>query len=592
MSSCVGESDLRRFHAGELDDSNASQVRAHLDECAACKQRDAELIAEHEEFVSQLRGLSLSERRKATHAPAAHGAEATVTQAPAPHGAAATATQAPVAAPEPALAIEGYEILQELYRGGQGVVYKAFQESMKRKVAIKVLLDGAYASASARRRFEREIELVASLKHPNIIAVHDSGVTSDNRPYYLMDYIQGQPLDKYIRRTQLTLEDTLRLFGRVCDALSYAHQRGVIHRDLKPSNILVDAEGSPRVLDFGLAKNLAGPADRVLSVTGQVVGTLPYMSPEQAQGSTGEIDTRTDVYALGVILYELLTGNYPYAVVGRMADILRNIVEAPPAAPSSQWSPESGVSRRKSKWFQSGKCPIDDEIQTIVMRCLAKEQERRYQTAGGLLRDVERYLAGEPIEAKRDSAWYVIRKLAARHVYATVVVVCLAVMITSFGAISFFQYQQVRQALRDKTKSDAVAKQSSIQLAAIGESTHPAVRQMALGWFLLEWRANRLDRAQEIRRQTLATSPERAVMDFLVNNACPLDRLLTTLPEDRASLAYFAAGARHLKEERPAEALDAFERCLALQGDAWLASAAGARVRQLRAGVALGKSTE
>ncbi|MGB0717541.1 MAG: serine/threonine protein kinase [Phycisphaerae bacterium] len=180
----------------------------------------------------------------------------------------------------PAL-IPGYHVLHELHRGGQAIVYQAVQQSTKRKVAIKILLDGKHASPAARRRFEREVELVAQLKHPNIISIFDSGRTDDGYDYCIMDYIRGVPLTQFARNNKLALEDRLKLLATVCDAVKYAHQKGVIHRDLKPSNILVDSEGVPQVLDFGLAKQLTDSTDSMLSLTGQVVGTLPYMSPEQ-----------------------------------------------------------------------------------------------------------------------------------------------------------------------------------------------------------------------------------------------------------------------------------------------------------------------
>ena len=491
------------------------------------------------------------------------------------------------------LVLEGYDIIGELHRGGQGAVYKAYQKSMKRDVAIKVLLGGAYASDSAKRRFEREIELIASLKHPNIVAVHDSGVTSDGQPYCVMDYVEGKPLDAHVRASQSTLEETLTLFGKICDAVTYAHQRGVIHRDLKPSNILIDADGSPKVLDFGLAKNLAGPVDRVLSVTGQVVGTLPYMSPEQAQGVTDEIDTRTDVYALGVILYELLTGHYPYPVVGKMAEILNNIVATPATVPSHQWTPESGVSRSKSKRFRSGRCPIDDEVQTIVLRCLSKERERRYQSAGGLLRDIERYLAGEPIEAKRDSTWYLLRKLAVRHTVASVALVCVLVTIISFGVISFELYRQTRNALDAKAASDALTLQRSRELEqAVDASAIPAVRRMTLGWFLSAWRTDRLGQANEIMEQTPAGSPERVGMSFLLDPAYSVERLLEDLPVEDASFGYFLAGERHLKAGRVEKAIAALEQSLSLSGDTWVTSAAQAALTEARARLAVKEAQE
>ena len=329
--------------------------------------------------------------------------------------------------------IEGYEILRELHRGGQGVVFQAIQKATKRKVAIKVLREGPYASKSAQRRFEREIELVAQLKHPNIIAIFDSGTTTGGWQYCAMDYVRGTQLHHHIRENKLTLEETLTVFKQVCDAVQYAHHKGVIHRDLKPSNILVDSEGNAKVLDFGLAKQMIGPAQAVVSITQEIIGTLPYMSPEQAKGNPDHIDTRTDIYALGVILYEILTGHYPYPVVGQMADVLKHIAETPPTPPSRQWTPDSGVTKRSSKHLRAGKCPIDDELQTVILKTLAKERERRYQSAGELARDLDHYLAGEPIDAKRDSGWYVLKKAVARHKSKLAAAAMFSVLIAAFA---------------------------------------------------------------------------------------------------------------------------------------------------------------
>jgi len=298
----------------------------------------------------------------------------------------------------------GYVLERELHRGGQGVVYAAVQKSTGRKVALKVLREGVFADSLDRARFEREVQVLATLKHPNIVAIYDSG-NADGRFYFVMDFIPGRPLDAYMSGRPRTVRETLRLFAAICEAVDAAHVRGIIHRDLKPANVRIDDSGTPYVLDFGLAKlvtptsptqaggNEAAPA----TTTGRFIGSLPWAAPEQADGKPGRVDTRTDVYALGVLLYQMLTGKFPYPVVGNVRAVLDNIVNAAPLRPRSL--------RRE----------IDDEVETLLLKCLSKERERRYQTAGELARDVRRYLAGEPIEAKRDSAWYVLRKTARRY---------------------------------------------------------------------------------------------------------------------------------------------------------------------------------
>ncbi|MCG3125375.1 MAG: Serine/threonine-protein kinase PknD [Phycisphaerae bacterium] len=329
--------------------------------------------------------------------------------------------------------VPGYGELRELKRGGQGVVYAGVQLSTKRPVAIKLLLDGAYASATARRRFEREIDLVASLRHPNIVSVYDSGTTADGRTYLVMEYIDGVSLDELLPAELRGVSDdlpgagsappagssvavsparagttalgstqaALRVFQKVCEAVNFAHQRGVIHRDIKPGNVRIDRAGEPHVLDFGLAKiSDDGGADGqslTLSQTGQFMGSLPWASPEQVRGVPGQIDVRSDVYSLGVLFYQLLTGRFPYRVSGPVHDVMLSILHDEPTSPR-------------------GRGPgVDDELATIVLKCLAKDAARRYQSAGELARDVERYLAGEPIEAKRDSAWYLVRKKLRRY---------------------------------------------------------------------------------------------------------------------------------------------------------------------------------
>jgi serine/threonine protein kinase len=431
VGDCLSESELLQYHAGELGKEEARLVESHLGLCEACLALDTKLVADHEDLFNRVGGLEPDSDGSSTHAQQSPGLSS--------------------------IRIEGYTLLREIQHGGQGVVYLAVQRSTKRKVAIKVLRDGPYATRAAMKRFEREIELVAQLKHPHIISVFHSGQTEDGRQFYVMDYVRGVSLNVFVTEQRPTLEETLRLFAKVCNAVQYAHQRGVIHRDLKPSNVLVDSAGEPKLLDFGLAKWLAAPVDTVASTSQAAVGTLPYMSPEQARGNPDDIDTRTDIYALGVNLYELLTGHYPYPVVGHMAEVLRHIAETKPTPPSRRWTSDSGVRERSDRKIRAGMCPIDDEVQTVVLKALAKEPARRYQSAGELARDIANYLSGHPIEAKRDSGWYVIRVALRRHkgkAWAT------AAMVVIVATMSMLLYQQrLRMAEQDdRTRAQMIAR--------------------------------------------------------------------------------------------------------------------------------------
>ena len=455
--SCPELEQLEQFVAGILDAKLQENIQAHLSSCSACQAQISQL-RDNQRVLEQLDCVQPQSAECTIETAQAIGHQVEV-QAP-------TSEEPPEVKPGSALSIEGYEMVRELHRGGQGVVYEALQRSTKRKVAVKILLAGPYASKSARRRFEREIELVAQLKHPNIISIFDSGSTKEGLPYFAMDYIRGRPLHDFVREKKLSLEEALKLFSTVCEAVQYAHQRGVIHRDLKPSNIIVDAEGHPRVLDFGLAKLLAGPIETIVTVTQDVIGTLPYMSPEQAGGSPEEVDTRTDVYSLGVILYELLTGHFPYPVVGKMGDILKHIAETPPTPPTQNWTSDSGVSSRSQKRLRLGECPIDDDVQTIILKALSKERERRYQSAGEVARDIGHYLKDDPIEARRDSGWYIASKVFRKHRFA---ITLSGAFVTAVFAVSvwlsilYSEAESLRGAA-DRDRMEALAARDGEQL--------------------------------------------------------------------------------------------------------------------------------
>lgn len=343
----------------------------------------------------------------------------------------------------PGGSIPGYKFIREIHRGGQGVVYLALQEGTGRKVAVKVMREGPFAGAHDRVRFEREVQVLAQLNNPNIVTIHDSGQHAGCF-YYVMDFIAGHTLDDYVRTQELETADVLRLFVTICQAVNAAHLRGVIHRDLKPSNIRVSPEGRAHVLDFGLAKvgGVEGAHSTLptqMTMTGQFIGSLPWASPEQAEGRSGKIDVRTDVYALGVILYQLLLGGrFPYVIEGPMREVLNNICNVEPARPRS-------IDPR-----------IKSEVEMIVLKALSKRQEYRYQTAGELARDIERHLAGEPVEAKRDSRRYMLMKMLERHwaPAAGVAAVLLALAIIT-GVLTV--RSRAHLAARDEAVAEAAA---------------------------------------------------------------------------------------------------------------------------------------
>ncbi len=360
---------------------------------------------------------------------------------------------------EEGMVIGPYKLLERIGEGGMGVVFLADQHApVRRRVALKIIKPGM-DSRQVLTRFEAERQALALMDHPNIARALDAGVTNSGRPYFVMELVRGVPITEYCDQARLTVEARLKLFIKVCQAVQHAHQKGIIHRDLKPSNILVclyDGQPVPKVIDFGLAKAMNQPlTERTLyTAQGMMVGTPTYMSPEQAEFNNLDVDTRSDIYSLGVILYELLTGTTPLERQrfkdAAWSEILRLIKEEEPSRPSTKLSGSGSLpsvaAQRSLEPAQLTRL-LRGDLDWIVMKSLEKERSRRYETANGLARDLQRHLADEVIEARPPSASYRLRKLVRRNrgLVAAVALIVLALVCgiagTTWGMIRAMEAQ-------------------------------------------------------------------------------------------------------------------------------------------------------
>lgn len=439
LSPCMSHLDTQTLERLATGEEVSEEALAHLAECEQCR-RGVDEVAANNRFLSNF--IAKVKTAQNSGGLSEEEAQAQVQEK--------VRRSRMLALPT----IPGYVVSGEIHRGGQGVVFKAMQLATKREVAIKLPLAGSFVSEKAKIRFEREIELIAQMNHPNIVTVHDSGITPDGRYYIVMELIDGVPLDKFIsvgidastQTGRRRSEFILKLFAKIAGAVQHAHARGVIHRDLKPGNILVDSAGEPHVLDFGLARRGEWSPETSPTLVDEFQGTPAYASPEQVSGDPRGIDVRTDVYSLGIMLYRTLTGQWPYSVEGSLSDQIKNIKFTLPMAPS-----------RRVRG-------ITPEIDTIVLTALAKEPPRRYQSAGELETDLLAYLQDQPLKARRASVWYVLTKAIQRRkmmaVGVTALVVCAGV---ALGAL-LYANQARELAAMELAQGQAAAEKAAADL--------------------------------------------------------------------------------------------------------------------------------
>lgn len=424
--SCPGLHELEQLAAGERDHPLNAAVVSHVQVCARCRALVA-VLKSHLDLAQRLQHLPV--------------------EAAAPDSEDTARAQLSTT-PEPQVgSFPGYRIVQELSRGGQGVVWEAVRVADQHRVAIKVIRGGPLAGPAERARFDREVLILRELKHPGIVSIHESGVSA-GYPYYVMDLVDGCQLDEHIEFGTCGVDRIVRLAVAIAGIVQAAHNQGVIHRDLKPGNIRIDSGGAPHVLDFGLAKNLAVLSTTAHTETGQFVGSLPWASPEQTE-SARACDVRSDVYSLGVVIFQMLTGRFPCATTGSLREILASIRDDEPPKPSDL------------------RPDVPEDLDFIVLTCLAKNPDHRYQSVSELTRDLRRFRRGEAIQARSDNRWYMLNKTLQRFAAPASVATALVVQ-SVLGSPRRYTDQSSRQILQRHARVIAVAFATLTCFVALG----------------------------------------------------------------------------------------------------------------------------